>query len=262
MKKVIGWIINISLVVVGGFLIYSYFQPESEVVSKSEQVIIELRAYNYDEAFRRIQQVSLNQEELNEVKDVLLIQTLRARDELNEERLLLLKAFVKNVPFEWGASFHMPILVNIQVYLDDLDTGYVLDCHNDSDAILTQLDRTTTRFIDSILPYYRNGLAQALNNARTHYNNALDLQEDLVACYSPIEYIQVLESGLTFMSSTLDNPAVSNYVSLRDAYFEVREAYLQEASELMSAIDVVKSKVNTLNLHEERIQEQLNAIQP
>jgi predicted DNA-binding protein (UPF0251 family) len=262
MKKVVGWIINLSLIAVGGFLIYTYFQPDTETVSRSEPIVIELREFDYDEAFRLIQQVSLNQDELNEVKDILLVQTLRAKDELNEDRLLLLKAFVENAPLEWGPSFHMPILVNIQFYLDDIDSGYVIDCHRDSDAILSELNRYTTRFIDSILPYYRNGLAQALNNARTHYNNALDLQEDLVACYSPLEYIQVLESGLTFMSKTLENPAVSNYVSLRDAYFEVREAYIQEANELLAAIDVVKSRVNTLNLHEERIQEQLNAIQP
>jgi predicted DNA-binding protein (UPF0251 family) len=262
MKKVVGWIINLSLIAVGGFLIYTYFQPDTEPVSRSEPIVIELIEFDYDEAFRLIQQVSLNQDELYEVKDILLVQTLRAKDELNEDRLLLLKAFVENAPFEWGPSFHMPFLVNIQIYLDDIDSGYVIDCHSESDAILSELNTYTTRFIDSILPYYRNGLAQALNNARTHYNSALDLQEGLVACYSPLEYISVLESGLTFMSQTLENPAVSNYVSLRDAYFEVREAYLQEANELLAAIDVVKSRVNTLNLHEERIQEQLNAIQP
>lgn len=257
MKKILGWGFNILLIVVGGFLIYTYFQPE-ETVSRSEPIIVLLNDENYDEAFRQIQQVTLNDEDKDEIKTVLLRQTLRARDELNEERLLVLNSFISNVPFDWGPSFHMPILSNIQFYLDDIDRGYIVDCHEDSDFIIQELQTFINRFIDSILPYYRNGLAQALNNARTHYNNALDLQDALEACYSPLNYSVVLEAGLSFMNETLENPALSNYTLQRDTYNEIKANYDEEVSALFEGFNVISSRLNTLNLYEEQILERLN----
>lgn len=261
MKKTLGWMINLILIGVGGFLIFTYFQPETEVVSKSEPIIELLLEFNYDEAFRQVQQVSLNQDELNEVKDVLLMQTLQAYEQVNEERLILIKAFVNNVPFEWGSSFHMPILSNVQIYLDNIEASIILECHVDNHEVIVQLRRYTTRFIDSILPFYRNGLAQALNNARTHYNNALFLQEELFECYSPLAYQEVLQTGLSFMNETLLNTALSNFNAQRATFLEIAEDYDNTLAQLMSEIEIVQSRLNTLNLHIERNQERINAIQ-
>jgi hypothetical protein len=260
MKKSVGFLINIGLVLIGAFLIYQYFQPEPTTTSNSDPIVASLKVQAYDEAFRTFQQVSLNEDELTLVKDELLLQTLRAKDELNEERLLLLKAFIDNSPKSFGTSFHMPILNNIQIYLDHIDLGYVLDCHEESDELIVELRRYTTRFVDSILPYYRNGLAQALNNARTHYNNAIDLT--IEACYSPINYLTVLESGLTFMSQTLENPNVTNYVELRDQYFDVLSAYDEESSALLQNASIIQSRLNTLNSHQERNQEKIDQLNP
>lgn len=258
MKRNAGFIFNIVLVFVGSFLIFQYFQSELRTTSNSDFIVTSLKIQDFDEAFRAFQQVSLNEEELSLVKDELLLQTLKAKDELNEERLSLLKAFVENSPVLLSNSFHMPILNNIQIYLDYLDFQYVMDCHELSDSIILSLRQTTTLFINSLQPYYRDGLVQALNNAREHYNNAITLE--IEACYSPINYIAVLESGLTFMKQTLEDPRVSNYNALRTSYLEVLNAYDKEKSDLMENVSVIKSRLNTLNLHQERHQEKINRL--
>jgi hypothetical protein len=260
MKKSVGFFINIGLVLIGMFLIYQYFQPEPNTTNRSDSIVASLKVQAFDEAFLTFQQVSLNEDELNLVKDELLLQLLRAKDELNEERLLSLKAFVDNSPVTFKTSFHMPILNNIQIYLDHLDLGYILDCHEESDRIILELRQYTTRFTESILPYYRNGLAQALNDAREHYNSAITL--DLEACYSPINYLTVLESGLTFMNQILENPTVSNYNSLRDAYFEELSTYDEESSKLTQKASAIKSRLKTLNGYQERNQEKIDQLNP
>jgi hypothetical protein len=260
MKKLIGWIINLSLIGVGVFFIYQYFQPEVSTGSNSDAIVQSLQVQAFDDAFRAFQQVTLNDDDIIRIKDELLLQTLRAKDEMNEERLILLKAFVDNSPVSLGTSFHMPILNNINVYLDFIDLGYIQDCHIESHQQVTRLRALTTRFIDSILPYYRNGQAQALNNARVHYNNAITL--DIEACYSPVNYLVVFESGLTFMSDTLENPNVNNYVALRDSYFEVLKQYDEEVKVLDESSLVIKSRLNTINLHQERYQEVIDKLNP
>ena len=260
MKKNVGIFINIALVLIGSFLIYQFFQPEPVTTSNSDPIVASLKVQAFDEAFRSFQQVSLNEEELTLVKDELLLQTLRAKDELNEERLLSLMAFIENSPVSFGSSYHMPILNNIQIYLDHIDLGYILDCHEESDSIILELRQYTTRFIDSIYPYYRNGLAQALNDARVHYNNAITL--DIEACYSPINYLTVLESGLTFMNETLENPSVNNYNSLRDAYNEVLSTYEEENTNLMKNASTIESRLTTLNNHQERNQDKIDQLNP
>lgn len=83
MKKNVGIFINIALVLIGSFLIYQFFQPEPVTTSNSDPIVASLKVQAFDEAFRTFQQVSLNEEELGLVKDELLLQTLRAKDELN-----------------------------------------------------------------------------------------------------------------------------------------------------------------------------------
>lgn len=258
MKRKSGFFFNIALVLVGTFFIFQYFQSEFRTTSSSEPIVSSLKIQDFDEAFRALQQVTLDEEELIIVKDELLLQTIKAKDEFNEERLLLLKALVENSPVLLDNSFHMPILNNIQIYLDYLDLQYVLDCHELSDSTILDLRQATTLFISSIQPYYRDGLVQALNTAREHYNDAITLE--IEACYSPINYIGVLESGLTFMKQTLEDPRVNNYNDLRMNYLEVLNAYDKEKSDLMKNASNIKSKLNTLNLHQERYQEKINQI--
>lgn len=260
MKKSKAWLINIGLIVVGLLLIAMFFSINRDQHSQSENVIEQLLSGNISEAFRTIQQVNLNSDEIYEIKDVLLLKTLEAVEMWDEEQLMLLKAFINNAPVQWGPSFHMPILLNINIFLEYIDTAIILECHEDNHEVLSQLRQYVSRFTQSILPYFRNGLVQALNNSRVHYNNALVLQDMLNPCYSKLNYHLVLEAGLSFMSSTLSDPTLSNFNSLRTSFTQREQEYDVELDIQQSKIDVAISRKNSVLKHIQRHQEQINAI--
>lgn len=260
MKKSRAWLINIGLIVVGSLLLAMFFSINRENNSQSEGVVEQLLAGDISEAFRTIQQVNLNSDEIREIKDVLLLKTLEAVEMWDEEQLILLNAFIINAPVSWGSSFHMPILSNINIFLEYIDTSIILECHEVNHEVITQLRQYVSRFTQSMLPYFRNGLVQALNNSRVHYNNALVLQDMLHSCYSNLNYHLVLESGLTFMDSTLSNPTLSNFNSLRASFTQTEQTYDEELNIQQSKIDVAVSRKKTLLNHIQRHQEQINAI--
>lgn len=260
MKKSRAWLINIGLLVVGSLLVVMFFSMNREQVSQSQRIIEQLNQGEIEEAFRTIQQVNLDSSEINGIKDVLLLQTLDAVDMWNEEQLLLLQAFVNNAPVTWGSSFHMPILSNITIYLDYIDATILLECHEPNHEIIVQLREHTANFTNSILPYFRNGLVQALNNARNHYNNALALQDMLATCYATLDYFAVLESGLTFMNATLNNPSLSNFNNYRAIFRQAEDKYDIELATQQNSIEIIMSRKETLRNHTQRHQTQINAI--